>query len=39
MSLVFHEVEIGALVLKGRLGTPEKASALVIFAHGSGSGR
>ena len=39
MSMVPHEVEIGALALKGLLCTPEKASALVIFAHGSGSGR
>jgi putative phosphoribosyl transferase len=39
MSVVPHEVEIGAPALKGLLGTPEKASALVIFAHGSGSGR
>ena len=39
MSRTPHEVEIGALALKGLLGAPEKASALVIFAHGSGSGR
>ena len=39
MSVVPHEVKIGALALKGLLGTPEEASALVIFAHGSGSGR
>jgi pimeloyl-ACP methyl ester carboxylesterase len=39
MSKVPHEVEIGALGLKGLLSAPEKASALVIFAHGSGSGR
>ena len=39
MSMIPREVEIGALALKGLLGTPEKASALVIFAHGSGSGR
>jgi len=32
-------VEIGPLALKGLLGAPEKASALVVFAHGSGSGR
>ena len=37
--MVPHEVEIGALALNGLLGAPEKASALVIFAHGSGSGR
>jgi pimeloyl-ACP methyl ester carboxylesterase len=36
---MIREVEIGALALKGLLGAPEKASALVIFAHGSGSGR
>ena len=39
MSMVPHEVEIGALALNGLLGAPEKASALVMFAHGSGSGR
>jgi putative phosphoribosyl transferase len=39
MSGMIREVEIGALALKGLLGAPEKASALVIFAHGSGSGR
>jgi pimeloyl-ACP methyl ester carboxylesterase len=36
---MIREVEIGALALKGLLGAPEKATALVIFAHGSGSGR
>jgi putative phosphoribosyl transferase len=39
MSGMLREVEIGALALKGLLGAREKASALVIFAHGSGSGR
>ena len=39
MSRIPHEVEIGALALKGLLGAPAKARALVIFAHGSGSGR
>jgi putative phosphoribosyl transferase len=39
MSRIPHEVEIGALALKGLLGASERASALVIFAHGSGSGR
>jgi putative phosphoribosyl transferase len=39
MSMGPHEVEIGALALKGLLGAPEAARALVIFAHGSGSGR
>ena len=39
MIRIPREVEIGALALKGLLGAPEKASALVIFAHGSGSGR
>ena len=39
MGAVPHEVEIGALALKGLLGAPEAAKALVIFAHGSGSGR
>ena len=39
MIRILREVEIGALALKGLLGAPEKASALVIFAHGSGSGR
>lgn len=39
MSGISQEVEIGALALKGLLGVPESASALVIFAHGSGSGR
>jgi putative phosphoribosyl transferase len=32
-------VEIGPLRLKGLLGVPEAARGLVIFAHGSGSGR
>jgi len=32
-------VEIGALALKGLLGASERSSALIIFAHGSGSGR
>jgi putative phosphoribosyl transferase len=39
MSRIPHEVEIGALALKGLLGASERSSALVIFAHGSGSGR
>lgn len=39
MSKILREVEIGALALKGLLGAPEKSSALVIFAHGNGSGR
>ena len=39
MSRTPREVEIGPLALKGLLGAPEKASALVVFAHGSGSGR
>jgi putative phosphoribosyl transferase len=39
MSGTPHEVEIGALALKGLLGAPQAAKALVIFAHGSGSGR
>jgi pimeloyl-ACP methyl ester carboxylesterase len=32
-------VSIGRLRLKGLLGVPEESAALVIFAHGSGSGR
>jgi len=39
MSRTPREVEVGPLALKGLLGAPEKASALIIFAHGSGSGR
>jgi len=39
MSRIPLEVEIGARALKGLLGAPENADALVIFAHGSGSGR
>lgn len=39
MSRIPHEVEIGAPALKGLLGASERSSALVIFAHGSGSGR
>lgn len=34
-----HEVEIGPLRLKALLGVPAGARGLVIFAHGSGSGR
>jgi putative phosphoribosyl transferase len=34
-----REVNIGALALKGLFGAPEAAKALIIFAHGSGSGR
>ncbi|MFB3891142.1 MAG: dienelactone hydrolase family protein [Phycisphaerae bacterium] len=33
------EVRAGAVALKGDLAVPEDARALVIFAHGSGSGR
>lgn len=33
------EVEIGAQRLQGLLGVPDDASGLIIFAHGSGSGR
>jgi putative phosphoribosyl transferase len=39
MSRIQHEVEIGALALKGLLGVSQDATGLVIFAHGSGSGR
>ena len=39
MIRIRREVEIGALALKGLLCAPEKASALVIFAHGSDSFR
>jgi putative phosphoribosyl transferase len=39
MSTLPRDVEIGALGLKGLLGVPEKPRGLVIFAHGSGSGR
>lgn len=34
-----HEVEIGRARLKGDLGVPDGARGLVIFSHGSGSGR
>lgn len=34
-----REVSIGPHGLKGRLTVPENASGLVVFAHGSGSGR
>ncbi len=34
-----HDVSIGPHRLAGRLGVPRGASGLVIFAHGSGSGR
>src|SRR5438067_6357099 len=33
------EVDLGALHLKALLGVPPEAEGLVIFAHGSGSGR
>ncbi|MGE5721289.1 MAG: hypothetical protein ACM3YM_02415, partial [Sphingomonadales bacterium] len=33
------EVAIGRLRLKGLLGVPERPRGIVIFAHGSGSGR
>ena len=33
------QVESGADVLRGALGLPERAAGLVLFAHGSGSGR
>src|SRR5437879_13813368 len=33
------QVETGPLVLEGNLGVPEGALGLVLFAHGSGSGR
>ena len=33
------EIEIGPQRLKGLLGAPAGAEGLVIFAHGSGSGR
>ncbi|MEU6402710.1 phosphoribosyltransferase family protein [Streptomyces sp. NPDC046985] len=33
------EVAVGALRLGGRLSVPENASGVVLFAHGSGSGR
>jgi putative phosphoribosyl transferase len=39
MSGILREVNIGALALKGLFGAPEAAKALIIFAHGSGSGR
>jgi putative phosphoribosyl transferase len=39
MSAEPREVEIGALALRGVLGIPDRARGLVIFAHGSGSGR
>jgi len=33
------EIPIGDLALKGDLGLPEKALGVILFAHGSGSGR
>ena len=39
MSGILREVNIGALALKGLFGAPDDAKALIIFAHGSGSGR
>ncbi|HZZ62104.1 MAG TPA: alpha/beta hydrolase [Roseiarcus sp.] len=39
MSTEPQPVEIGALGLKGLLGAPSAARGLVVFAHGSGSGR
>src|SRR5437879_11048656 len=33
------QVETGPLVLEGNLGVPEEAQGVVLFAHGSGSGR
>ena len=33
------EIDLGPLRLKGLLGVPSNAEGLVIFAHGSGSGR
>ena len=39
MSTLSRNVEIGRLALKGLLGASENPRALVIFAHGSGSGR
>jgi putative phosphoribosyl transferase len=39
MSGILREVNIGALALKGLFGAPDAAKALIIFAHGSGSGR
>jgi len=37
--MTVHEVEIGSLRLPGTLDVPASASALVVFAHGSGSSR
>lgn len=39
MDIAELDVEIGAKALPGDLGLPERPEGLVIFAHGSGSGR
>src|SRR3954470_12256423 len=39
MDIESREVGIGALSLRGLLGIPDPSCGLVIFAHGSGSGR
>jgi putative phosphoribosyl transferase len=39
MNAGSREVEIGALALRGLLGIPDRSHGLVVFAHGSGSGR
>lgn len=39
LSIATHEVQVGPFGLRGLLGVPANAAGLVIFAHGSGSGR
>lgn len=39
MPTVRHELRVGPLRLPGTLSLPERAGALVLFAHGSGSSR
>lgn len=39
LSIATHEVPVGPFGLRGLLGVPANAAGLVIFAHGSGSGR
>ena len=33
------QIETGGVVLQGNLGVPSQATGIVLFAHGSGSGR
>jgi len=38
-SMIEHAVQIPPLGLSGHLIVPEKATGIILFAHGSGSGR